>query len=70
MRLIIDRFEGKIAVCESTTGNQTEIGVELLPKGVRSGDVLIVKDGVFVVDVTETAARKSRIIELENALFE
>ena len=55
--LIIDRFEGETAVCES------ENGFLSLPKGkilgeAKEGDVLIPKGEQFIVDKEETNRRR------------
>ena len=59
--LIIDRFEGETAICES--GAETlHIPRALLPGKAREGDVLTpAGDGLFAVDEDATAMRRALV---------
>lgn len=47
--LVIDRFEGNIAVCEDRkTGKKKEILKENLEKGLKEGDIIKEKKGKYV----------------------
>jgi len=70
MKLIIDRFEGGIAVCEDASGEQIDLDRELLPPNATVGSVLVGQNNVFAIDVDETSSRRLRISELENILFD
>jgi len=40
MKVIVDRFEGKYAVCEKEGNVMINIEKSQLPKGVKEGDVI------------------------------
>lgn len=67
-RLIIDRIENDIAVCE-TSGEISEIPVSQLPIGVREGSVLNFQNGIYYIDSEETLSRKLTITELQKKAF-
>lgn len=60
--LIIDRFEGKYAICEDKDQKYFAIETSEMPQGAKTGDVLSVNDeeGTLEVDRQETERRKSR----------
>jgi len=72
-RLVIDRFEGTVAVLVSDDGTSIDVDRALLPKGAGAGDVLRVNVGPqggfrwseAVVDVRATA---ERVMEGEDIL--
>ena len=70
MRLIVDRIEGNLAVCEKSDKSMVDIHLTELPVDVKAGDVLIEKDGNYELDLTETEKRKKRIQALMEDLFE
>ena len=45
MKYIIDRFEGKWAVCEAEDGKMIDIEKSKLPKNARAGDVIVQENG-------------------------
>lgn len=55
MRIIIDRLEDEIAVCELEDGTMVEHSIKDLPMGIREGDILYKnsKDGSFQVEKEE-----------------
>lgn len=60
--LIIDRYEGKFAVCEDKDLKYYAIELSELPKTAKTGDVLKIDDnGIITIDEEETKARKERI---------
>lgn len=67
-KLIIDRIEGDIAVCE-TGGEMTEIPVSRLPRGVKEGSVLSVCGKDYRLEQEETAQRRVDIAELQRRAF-
>lgn len=70
MDLIIDRFEGDIAVCEAPDGTHTDIPREKLPAGAAEGSVIAVSDdGSFMLDTAETESRRKRLAGLLNDLM-
>lgn len=47
--LVIDRFEGKVAICENRkTGEKKEIRKELLEEGLKEGSVMKKENGKYV----------------------
>lgn len=61
---VIDRFEKNLAVCENRkTKEKIEIEIEKLPKNVKEGSVLKVKDNKFEVDLEEEKNIEKRIQE-------
>lgn len=60
--IIIDRFEGKIAVLETESGMKDVLS-DLLPENAREGDVLTVENGKYCIDDAATAARKAAVRE-------
>ena len=55
---VIDRFEGEYAVLETESGMKN-VPREMLPEGAREGDVLEVKDGVYIINKKAAAKRRS-----------
>ena len=55
--MIIDRFEGAIAVIEGDDGI-FDISRDLLPDNAAEGDIIISADGVYYVDEEETENRR------------
>ncbi len=70
MKVSIDRFEGKNAVCENPDQTSMIIEKSRLPEGANEGDVLDITDDKITVDAEETAHRKKRIEESVNNLFD
>lgn len=69
MKVVIDRFEGKFAVCEKENREMINIKTSLLPKNAKEGDVLVVKDNKIIIDVKETNKRKKEIEDLTKDLW-
>lgn len=63
-KLIIDRFEGDYAVCETENLEFVNIPKAALPSDAKEGDVISVS-----IDESETDKRKERIEGLMNSLF-
>lgn len=69
--LIIDRFEGDIAVCEREDCSMVAIEKSRLPKGVRPGNILkIENDGTIRLDAEEELRRREMIYKMQESLFE
>ena len=66
----IDRLEGTLAVCEDGDGACVSIETSKLPDGVRSGDIIVSKNGVFTVDTATAEKRRSDMASLQNSLFD
>lgn len=69
MRYIIDRFEGSFAVCEQENGKFITIPRFHLPKEVKEGDTIVLKDGNYTIDINDTNSRSERINKKFNSLF-
>ena len=69
MKLIIDRIEDGIAVCETEDGGRVEIASELLPEGACDGDVIEEINGIYCVLPDETDARRHKIREILKGLM-
>ncbi|MGE5579239.1 MAG: DUF3006 domain-containing protein [Bacillota bacterium] len=65
MALIIDRFEGNLAVIEYE-GKTFTLPRALLPRDAKEGDVL---NFTVEVDHDTTEARRTRVKSLEDRLF-
>lgn len=63
-KLIIDRFEGDFAVCETDDLEFVNIPIAALPCGAKEGDVFTIS-----IDKSETDKRKEKIEGLMNSLF-
>ena len=57
--LIVDRIENGYAVCETEQGEKKDIPLSET-KDVHEGDVLILKDGVYIPDKDKTEARRKK----------
>lgn len=68
--LVIDRFEGNIAVCEEDGGTFRNISRDQLPPESREGDCLEVQDGAYHVNREETQRRREEILRLQNSLWD
>lgn len=69
MKYTVDRIEGKCAVCEDENRKMTKIDFDLLPDGVKEGDVLDFENGAWSYDKAETKARAERIKAKMDALW-
>lgn len=69
-RLIIDRFEGKYAICEDSEKKAFAIEINELPKEAKSGSVIdITDDGELILNIEETELRRNRIAEKQRRSF-
>lgn len=69
MKLIIDRFEGKYAVCELEDGKFVDIPKEDIPEDAKEGDVLTKTDSGYRVEKIATEAKREEIRQRMNRLF-
>lgn len=70
MQLVIDRFEGNFVVCEDENKNIVNIKKEDIPKEVKEGDILVEKNGKYVIDYVKIKDRKKYIEDLTKDLWE
>ena len=66
--LIIDRFEGDLAVCETEDGLVRILRADL-PTNAREGSVLVRMDNAWVLDLHTEAQRRARLLEMQEDLF-
>ena len=64
----IDRFEENIAVLIDEDGFRLDVPRDDLPSDIAMGDMVRLQDGVFQRDDDAAAARRARIIALQNRL--
>lgn len=67
MKLIIDRFEGNLAVCENE--NLETINLLEYPDDAKEGDCLVLIDGKYVIDNDSTEKRRENAQNLLKSLF-
>ncbi|WP_010234401.1 DUF3006 domain-containing protein [Clostridium arbusti] len=69
MKVVVDRFEGKYAVCEKNDRTMVNIKMSKLPKELKEGDVLQIKGKIISIDLAETLKRKAEIKELTKDIW-
>ncbi len=69
MRLVIDRFECKYAVCELENGKFVDVLKTDIPQEAKEGDILIKTDNGYCVDKMATEGKRKEIKERMNRLF-
>lgn len=67
--LILDRFEGNFAVIEDN-GVMKNIPREVVDNDIKEGSVVIKIGERYVLDKENSAARRKKISELQNSLFD
>lgn len=70
MELIIDRFEEEYAVCEDENKKILNINKSKIPKQAKEGDIIIYRDGTYILDKEKSLNRKKYIEELTKDLWE
>lgn len=70
MKVIIDRFEGKFAVCQKEDMSMINIVKTRLPEGAKEGDVLLVFNDSISIDKEETDRLKKQIEKLSKDIWE
>lgn len=69
MRIIIDRFEQRYAVCQFEDGLMLNVPLELIPKDAKESDVIFIDETAIRVDKEATEVLKGEIKKLMNKLF-
>ncbi|MDF2503436.1 DUF3006 domain-containing protein [Clostridium sp.] len=69
MKVVVDRFEGKYAVCEKNDRTMVNIKRSKLPKELKEGDVLQIEGEIISIDLAETLKRKAEIKELTKDIW-
>lgn len=70
MKVIIDRFEGDFAVCETENRQMININKGDITFDAKEGDVLIIEGDTIELDVEETRKRKQTAQRLVDDLWE
>ena len=70
MRIIIDRFEGNYVVCEKEDKTMMDILKTKVPFEAKEGDVLILHNNMFTIDIDETEKRHRKVEKLTEGLWE
>lgn len=70
MRYIVDRLEGRVAVCENELKEMSDIDRELLPPNVCAGDIVQEENGLYAIDTEATRERKEAMRKKLMDLFE
>lgn len=68
--IIIDRIENDIVICEKEDGSICEIPRSLMPDDIKEGCVVKQSGNMYVIDKQAEDARRKRIREMEDSLFE
>jgi hypothetical protein len=70
MQVTIDRFEGKIAVCEKADRTMINIPRDKLPAEAKEGEILIIEGNDIKIDSAATDQRRKMAEELRKGLFQ
>ena len=69
MKYSIDRIEGTIAILEDIdTKEKIELDISLLPKNIKEGNIILLKDNIYIIDEKEEEIRRKRIMDKFNKL--
>lgn len=69
-KLIVDRIEENVAVCEDEQGNIREYSLDVMPNGISESDVIFeADDGTFSILEDEKKIRKNRAFNKQKSLF-
>lgn len=69
MKGIVDRFEGDFAVIE-IDGQTQDFSKKDVDLSVKVGDVVVLVEGIWTTDATETKQRKQKIKKLMDSVWE
>lgn len=69
MKYAVDRIEGNIAICENLdTKEIKEVELNLLPKRIKDGTILIYENNKYKIDKNEEEKRRLAVLEKFNRL--
>ena len=69
MKVIMDRWEGDLAVCRGEAGEMLDIPRSRMPSDAEPGVTLTVSEDSVSVDWADTHARRKRIAEKRRRLW-
>lgn len=71
MKLIVDRIEDGVAVCEKEDLTRVEILASELPQNCREGSVLqVLEDGKIILDLETESERRKKLFNLTKMLIQ
>ena len=70
MRITVDRIEGSFMICEAQNGSMESLPHAACPEAGEGDLLLVLDDGVTVMDKEGTAQRANEIASLMDELFE
>ena len=69
MKYVVDRIEDSVVILENLNNKEKlELQKEILPKGIKDGSVVVLKDNKYVLDLEEEQRRRQSILERFNRL--
>lgn len=69
-QLVVDRIEDNLAICEEKlTGKMVQINLESLPKEIKEGNVIKLKNGNYEIDYKEQRKIEERIKDKMNNIW-
>lgn len=68
-QFIVDRIEGKFAVCETEDGSVVNIELDSLPGSIAEGDILLYDGTTYSIDSGATEKKRQRILKKMDDLF-
>lgn len=66
---IVDRLEGNIVVCETEDGKMSNISLEAVKGNPKEGDVLVLNNSEYQIDIEMTLKRKKEIEDLMKGMW-
>lgn len=70
MKVIIDRLEGDLAICEKEDGSFMDLSIQILPSGAKEGDMLVIRGNQISIDRIGTKERRNHINKLMEDIWE
>ena len=69
LKFSVDQINDGVCVLEEVnTGNIIQINIESLPKGIVEGNIVLLKDGVYELDVVDEVKRRLSLRDRMNKL--
>lgn len=69
MLVIVDRIEGQFAVIEFPDRTTKDVPLIELPKGIKSGDCFLFREGQHVPAPEETVKRQAKMNDLMKSMW-
>lgn len=68
-KIIVDRIEENIAVCEDN-GNTVSLPLSSLPENTKEGHILVLTENGWQLCKEDTDERRKKLFDLQNSLFD